>query len=183
MGLRTFSRRASLGGLAVAGLIAGHCVAFRFFGSADPHIHHHGGHSYAPYVAAAIAGLLVALLGSLVDSRSPGKGITALSVLGLQMTGFLGLSAFDSLTAATGTEFGSDAFWAGLALQVVVAGLGALALTAFRKTARLVQRLLRRGLERPARTALEQKPPFEVALPCLAMAAGGPSFRGPPPAH
>ena len=180
----TISRRACLGGLAVAGLIAGHCLAYRYFGPADPHAHHHG-HSHTPYIVAALVGLLVAALGSFIDSRSNGKrGVTALSVLALQITGFLGLSSIDSLTAGTGTELGSRAFWAGLVLQIVVAGLGVIVLTAFRKTVRVIARLLRGELApSPLLAPKEVKPPIEVALPSLAMAAGGPTFRGPPLTH
>ena len=186
MSLRsTISRRACLGGLAVAGLIAGHCLAARYFGAPDLHAQHQVGHSNTPYVAAAIVGILVAAIGSLVDFRTNGHHrVTLLSVLGLQVTGFLGLSTFDSLSAATGTEIGSRAFWAGLVLQVVVACVGAVVLTSLRKTARAIVRLLRGDLApSPLLAPDDINPPIEVALPSLAMAAGGPSFRGPPLAH
>ena len=66
MSLRSpLTRRAALGGLAVAGLIAGHCFASRFFGDAGVHAHHHGTHSHLPYVLAVIV-LGTAVFGLLV---------------------------------------------------------------------------------------------------------------------
>ena len=181
-----FSRRAAVGGLSVAGLIAGHCLAFRFFGATDPHAHHHAAHSHLPYVLAIVAGLLVAAVGSVFDSRSARRTVasTGLVLLGVQLLGFFGLSVIDKLTGAAGTPIGSRAFWIGLAIQAIVAGLGAIVLLAFRKTVEAIDRILR--AERPvsAEPATEELlPSLTVAVPSLAMATGGPSFRGPPEAR
>ena len=186
MSLRSpFSRRACLGGLAVAGLVTGHCLAYRFFGPVDPHAHHHGGHSHLPYVLAIVFGLLVAAVGSIFDSRSkrPGLGGTGVVLLGAQLLGFVGLSVMDKVTGTPGTAVGSRAFWIGLAIQVIVAGLGALVLLAFRKTVEAIDRILRAELPASTETAEDDLPSLTVAIPSLAMATGGPSFRGPPEAR
>ena len=184
MGVRgAFSARAGFAGLAVAGLVAGHCLAVRLFAS-GPHAHHHGGHSHAPYLVALVAGLLVALVGSFVEARLTRERsvlATAAALMVLQVGGFLGLSLIDRIAGAAGTEPGSKAFWFGLALQVVVAAVGAVVFALLRKTAEVVRRLLDRPLPIPAADpSSEILPSFDVALPALAMAAGGPTFRGPP---
>lgn len=186
MSLRSpLTRRAALGGLAVAGLIAGHCFAYRFFADAGPHAHHHSSHSHLPYLLAVIAGLLIATLGSVLDhrigSRVPKPGSTAPLLLAAQVTGFLGLSILDRVMGMPGTEIGSRAFWVGLLIQVVVAYLGAILLSVLRRTIDAIDRALR--AERPPVTAADADavtPSLTVAIPSLAMATGGPTFRGPP---
>ena len=178
------TRRAGLGGLAVAGLVAGHCFAFRFFGDAGPHAHHHSAHSHLPYLLAVVAGLLVAVVGSFFDHRARARTRStptiALVLLAAQLGGFVALSVFDRVTGTTGTEIGSRAFWAGVAIQVIAAGLGALLLVAFRKTIEAVDRILRAELPDEDQAASPARPPLRDTVPSLAMAAGGPTFRGPP---
>lgn len=185
MSLRSpLTRRAALGGLAVSGLIAGHCLAYRFFGEAGPHAHHHGSHSHLPYVLALVAGLLVATLGSVIDhrlgERKPGIATTASLLLAAQLGGFVGLSLLDGAMGTPGTEVGSRAFWVGLVIQVIVAGLGALVLAALRKTIEAIDRALRAELPQPATDVDSSYVSLTVAIPALAMATGGPTFRGPP---
>ena len=189
MSLRSpLTRRAGLGGLAVAGLVAGHCLAFRMFGNVDPHAHHHAGHSHAPYVFALIAGILVAAIGSVIDHRIGTKRAsiarTTVVLSGVQIAGFLGLSILDRMTGASGTEIGSRAFWVGLAIQVIVAALGAIVLAVMRKTVEAIDGLIRADLPRPVeRDADPTRPSLTEAIPSLAMATGGPTFRGPPLDH
>lgn len=179
------TRRAGLGGLAVAGLIAGHCLAYRLFGDAGPHAHHHESHSHLPYVLAVIVGLLIAVVGSVFDHRMGERKLslprTSAALLGAQLTGFVTLSVIDRVMGTTGTEIGSRAFWGGLAIQVIVAALGALVLALLRRTIEAVDDFLRasRPASRPVETNLEY-PSLVEAIPSLAMATGGPSFRGPP---
>jgi hypothetical protein len=169
----------------VAGLIAGHCLSYRFFGEAGAHAHHHASHSHLPYVLAVIAGLLVAAIGSVVDhrigSRVPRMWTTASLLLGAQMTGFVGLSVLDRVMGMPGTEIGSRAFWVGLLIQVVVAGLGAILLAVLRRTIEAIDTALRAELPPDTTTELETSHiPLAIAVPSLAMATGGPTFRGPP---
>jgi hypothetical protein len=179
------TRRASLGGLAVAGLIAGHCFAYRLFAQADPHAHHQAAHSHLPYVFAVIAGLLVAAIGSFVDhrvgARSRRTSTTASLLLVAQLSGFVALSVLDRVMGMSGTEIGGRAFWAGLVIQVIAAGLGALVLTVFRKTIEVIDRIIR--AERPTGAVSERHlthPSLTESIASLAMATGGPTFRGPP---
>jgi hypothetical protein len=170
----------------VAGLVAGHCFAYRLFATADPHAHHHAAtHSHLPYVFAVIAGLLVAVIGSFIDHRAGARkrstSATASLLLAAQLVGFVGLSVLDRVMGMSGTEIGSRAFWAGLVMQVIAAGLGALVLLAFRKTIEVIDRIIR--AERPTGTGSDRHlthPTLTEAIPSLAMAAGGPTFRGPP---
>jgi drug/metabolite transporter (DMT)-like permease len=186
MSLRSpLTRRAALGGLAVSGLIAGHCFAYRFFGEASAHAHHHSGHSHLPYVLAVIAGLLVAAIGSVVDhrigSRVPRISTTASLLLGAQIAGFVGLSVLDRVMGMPGTEIGSRAFWVGLLIQVVVAGLGAILLAVLRRTIEAIDSALRAELPATTSTELDASHlPLTFTVPSLAMATGGPTFRGPP---
>ena len=186
MSLRSpLTRRAALGGLAVAGLIAGHCFAYRFFGDVGAHAHHHGSHSHLPYLLAVAAGLLVAALGSVIDHRigvrTPRLTTTASLLLTGQLAGFVGLSLLDRVTGAPGTEIGSRAFWVGLLIQVVVAGLGAIVLATLRRAIESIDRALRAELPATSSTQLGASPvSLTVAIPALAMATGGPTFRGPP---
>ena len=179
------TRRAAFGGLAVAGLIAGHCFAYRFFGEAGPHAHHHASHSHLPYLLAVVAGLLVAALGSVVDhrigSRIPKISTTASLLLGPQLAGFVGLSILDRVMGTPGTEIGGRAFWIGLLIQFVVAGFGAILLTLLRRTIEAIDRVLRAELPQVASTEVDTSHlSLTVAIPALAMATGGPTFRGPP---
>jgi hypothetical protein len=182
----TITRRAGLGGLAVAGLIAGHCFAYRFFADAGPHAHHQPAHSHLPYLFALFAGLLVAVVGSFFDHRSGARGrsvpATALVLVAAQLGGFVALSILDRVTGTTGTEIGGRAFWAGMAIQVIAAGLGALVLVAFRKTIETVDRIMRAELpaEGDGDGSTFARPTLRDTVPSLAMAAGGPTFRGPP---
>ena len=182
------TRRAGLGGLAVAGLVAGHCFAYRVFTEAGPHAQHDMArmtHSYVPYIVAVFAGLLIAMIGSLVDHRVGARKrratTTASFLLAAQLSGFMALSSLDGVIGMSGTEIGSRAFWAGLVIQVIAAGLGALVLSAFRKTIEVIDRIIR--AERPAGAVSDRHlthPTLTEAIPSLAMAAGGPTFRGPP---
>jgi len=189
MSLRSpLTRRAGLGGLAVAGLVAGHCLAFRFFGDNGPHAHHHGGHSHAPYVFALIAGLLVAAIGSVIDhrigARQASLGRTASLLASAQILGFLGLSTLDRVMGMPGTEIGSRAFWAGLSIQLLAAALGAVLLAVMRKAVEAIDELMHAELPRAVGDDADQtRPSLTEAIPSLAMAAGGPTFRGPPFDH
>ena len=180
------TRRAGLGGLAVAGLVAGHCFAYRLFAETGPHAHHQAAHSHLPYLFAVIAGLLVAIIGSFIDHRAGARKrratTTASLLLAAQVSGFVALSVLDRVTGMSGTEIGGRAFWAGLAMQVIAAGLGALVLSAFRKTIEVIERIIR-AERRPTGAVSDRHlthPTLTEAIPSLAMAAGGPTFRGPP---
>jgi hypothetical protein len=136
-------------------------------------------------VFAVIAGLLVAVIGSFIDHRVGARKqratTTATFLLGAQLSGFIALSVLDRVMGMAGTEIGSRAFWAGLAIQVITAGLGALVLSAFRKTIEVIDRIIR--TERPTGAGSDRHlthPTLTEAIPSLAMAAGGPTFRGPP---
>lgn len=187
----SLTRRAGLGGLAVAGLVAGHCFAYRFFAEPGPHAQHQMAqmtHSYVPYVLAIFAGLLIAMLGSFVDHRAGAQkrrgAITASLLLVAQVGGFVALSTIDKSTGMSGTEIGSRAFWAGLVIQIVAAGLCTLVLSAFGKAIEVIDRIIR--AERPSGDAGDRHrthPALTEAIPSLAMAAGGPTFRGPPLDH
>lgn len=186
MSLRSpLTRRAALGGLAVAGLIAGHCFAYRFFAEPAANAHHPPTHSYFPYVLAAIAGLVIAAIGSVVDhrigKRIPRVSTTASLLVGAQLAGFVALSMIDGVTAMPGTEIGSRGFWVGLLIQVVAAGLGAVLLVVLRRTIEAVDRALRAELPTTASTEVNASHlPLTFTVPSLAMATGGPTFRGPP---
>jgi hypothetical protein len=171
----------------VSGLIAGHCFAYRFFGEAGAHAHHHHGatHSHLPYLLAVIAGLLVAAIGAVVDhrigSRVPRISTTASLLLVAQLAGFTGLSVLDRVMGMPGTEIGSRAFWVGLLVQVVVAGLGAILLAVLRRTIEAIDIALRAELPPTTSTELDASHlPLTFTVPSLAMATGGPTFRGPP---
>lgn len=179
-------KRATLGGLSVAGLVAGHCFALQFFAAPAPPAHHQAPtHSHAPYVATLLVGLLVAAIGAFVDHRLHRRRIGSIAsgvILGVaQLVGYLGLVAFDGGGQGNPMSYGGRLFWIGLVIQVVVAGLGALVLVFLRGTVELLDALLTRR-RRPRRRSLRPffSPVPVFARPGLAMGAGGPTYRGPP---
>jgi hypothetical protein len=181
------SRRVSFGGIAIAGLVAGHCFAHKFFTPiAGPHAHHHHvTHSHGPWLLALVVGLAIALAGSFLDhrlgARRPKLGTKAGVLLAVQLTGFVGVSILDRVTGAVGTEIGSRAFWAGLMLQVIAAALGAIVLVAFRKAIATIEKVIRRLRSSNDTPVLLPAVSFRnrIIVP-LVLAVGGPTFRGPP---
>ena len=179
-------RRASIAGLAVAGLTAGHCLILRMFADAGPHAHHQASsHSHGPYLVTLVAALLVAAVGAFVDhrigKRKMGAVATTLLLTGAQSLGYTGLTVIEAMRGEGALSLGGRVFFIGVVMQALVAAVGALVLILLRRTAAAIDRVFYR---RPPMRRAALLPSFSLALfaspPSLAMAAGGPSFRGPP---
>lgn len=189
-------KRAWLGGLACAGVVAAHWIAYLI---APPHAHTHGdamaatGHDWWPYVIALAAGAFVAGLSGFVSDRigdAPGASGGALwrhaaaRLVPVQVLAFVGLEFAERALFADGGHGGlltEPILWVGIVLQVLCALAGAGFLVLFARTIEIIQQLVARrsdaraGVARPAQ-------PRHLRLPvrALVMATGGPTFRGPP---
>lgn len=190
-------KRAWLGGLACAGVAAAHWAAYAV---APPEAHTHAqglaatGHRLWPYfVALALGAGVVAISGFVSDRLVEAPGVSgaalwrhsAARLAPAQVLAYFVLEAAErALFADPGHSGGlltEPVLWVGLGLQVLCACAGAAFLVLFARTIALVQELVAR-LRRPADPAAPPPPTLftQLVVPPLAMATGGPTFRGPP---
>ena len=144
------STRLLLGGMAAAGIVAAHLLAY-LFAVPDPHDRVHvlesTGHGAWSYLAAVCLGLLVAGLLRYVVGSFRGDGeLTApfIAIAGrlavLQLGGFLGLEALERLSIDHSVSglFAEPAIQLGLLLQLAIALVGALVLMMLTRVIRSV---------------------------------------------
>ena len=184
------STRLLLGGMAAAGIVVAHLLAY-LFAVPDPHDRVHvlesTGHGAWGYVAALGLGLLVAgLLRYVVKSFRGGDGSTApfptiaarLAVL--QLGGFIAIEALERLSVdhTTSGLFSEPVIQMGLLLQVVIALIGALALTLLTRAIRSV--LARRSGPQGATDSVKPFPRVAEIVRRSTVGTGGGTLRGPP---
>ena len=190
-------KRAWLGGLACAGVVVAHWIAY-LIAPPEGHSHAEGlaatGHELWPYfVALAAGGFVTAVSGFVADrfGEEPGASASALwwhaarRLVPAQVLAFTCLELAErALFADPGHGGGlltEPVLWVGIALQVLCALAGAGLLVLFARTVELIQELSgRRAEAEPARRSLPQPLLAVLAVRPLVMATGGPTFRGPP---
>ena len=191
------TKRAWLGGIACAGIAAAHWIAYLIAPPAG-HSHAEGlaatGHRLWPYLMAVFAGAFVAGLGGFVTDRlgaRPAAGGStlwrgaALRLVPIQVVAFVVLELLERILFADPTHssglFFEPVLWVGIVVQVLCALAGAGLLVVFARTIELIQELLGRR-DVPADDVAAPPTRFVTQLFArpLSMAAGGPSFRGPP---
>ncbi len=197
MRARTNARsRFLLGGLASAGVLAAHVLAY-VLTEPDAHARSHllesTGHRYwsvfvAAGLAVLVAGLARFVLGALTDPRrDPGSRVltftfVAIRLAVLQVAGFLLLEALERTWGPQGIEqlIEEQAVAIGLLLQVVAALIGALVVVALTRT---VELLLRSRSFLPEPSAPRSSRPPVLLLPRrFEPASGSGTLRGPPQA-
>jgi hypothetical protein len=181
-----------LGGLAAAGVMVAHVLAF-WLAVPNPvrreHLLEETGHGAWPMLVALALGALVASLAGFAGSRLKEERLAPTAVLvrgtvtrliALQVAGFIVLEAFERLAVGHGlAELLSEPVMAiGLVAQVVVALAGAILLALF---ARLVDRLalLLRPILRAPRVLLPGDA-LGFSVPRSRFVAGAAIPRGPP---
>jgi hypothetical protein len=102
-----------------------------------------------------------------------------------QVLAFAGLELTERVLLADPGHGGSlvtePVLWVGIAVQVLFALAGAGFLVLFARTIEIIQQLVARRHGDPTDTAAVPQPLFaQIAVRPLAMASGGPTFRGPP---
>jgi hypothetical protein len=190
-------KRAWLGGLACAGVVAAHWIAY-LIAPPDGHSHAEGmaatGHRMWPYVMALAAGSLVAALSGFVSNRigaapsASGRTLwryAALRLAPVQVVAFVALELLERMLFADPAHstglFSEPVLWVGLGVQVLCALAGAAFLVLFARTIDLIQELLGRRSAPAGDAPARPKPLFtQLHVRPLVMAAGGPTFRGPP---
>ena len=186
----TGSTRLLLGGMAAAGIVAAHLLAY-LFAVPDPHDRVHvldsTGHGSWSYLAAVCLGLLVAgLLRYIAGSFRGDRGLSApfLAVAGrlavLQLGGFLGLEALERLTVdhLTSGFFAEPAMQLGIVLQLVIALVGALMLMLLTRAIRSV--LARRSQPEAASDPVSPFPYVAYIVRRWTVGTGSGTLRGPP---
>lgn len=191
------TRRAWLGGIACAGVAAAHWIAYLI---APPSGHSHAeglaatGHRLWPYFMAVFAGAFVAgLSGFVADRVGAEEGVSgaalwrhaALRLAPVQVVAFVALELLERALFADPTHAGGlltePVLWAGIVLQVLCALAGAGLLVVFARTIELIQELIgRRAAPADDAPAPIRRLFTQLHVRPLVMAAGGPSFRGPP---
>jgi hypothetical protein len=189
-------KRAWLGGIACAGVAAAHWIAYAI---APPSGHSHAeglaatGHRLWPYFMAVFAGAFVAGLGGFVADRLGAGGDSgavlwrhaAARLAPVQVVAFVVLelverALFADPTHSTGL-LAEPVLWTGIVLQVLCALAGAGLLVVFARTIELIQELVaRRSLPAAGKAAPLHRLATQLHARPLVMAAGGPTFRGPP---
>ena len=184
------STRLLLGGMAAAGVVAAHLLAYLF---AVPDPHHRAavlestGHHNWTYVSALAFGLLVAgLLKYIVGSFKRGAGSqasygsVAWKLVVLQLSGFVGIELLERASAAHSTLglFSEPAIQLGLLLQVVVALAGAAVVLLL---ARAIRSVLTRWV-RPVATSSTTRsfPRVYGIFRRSTVGTGAGTLRGPP---
>ena len=185
------STRLLLGGMAAAGVVGAHLLAY-MLAVPDAHERVHvleaTGHQNWSYIAAAAVGLLVAgLLGSIIGSLSSRRGpdrprffAVATRLATMQIVGFLAVESLEraSVDGHLSGLISEPAIILGTLLQVVVAVAGALLL---KLLVRVITTVLALRGERSGGHAAP--PSFGItrsAARRLAVGTGGGTLRGPP---
>jgi len=185
--------RLLLGGLAAVGIVAAHAVAY-VAAVPDPHgrlvVLHDTGHQQWTFVIAIAVGVLIVaaarfMVGSLTGARKAAAPLgapyasTAARLAGLQVAGFLILESVEraSVHESVAHVVTEPAVLIGIALQVLVALVGAALLLVFTKALAVI--LARRG-QGHTRSAPVERPVREFSGPRFAVATGGATLRGPP---
>ena len=184
------STRLLLGGMAAAGIVAAHLLAY-LFAVPDHHDRVHvlesTGHGAWGYVAALGFGLLVAGLLRYVVKSFRGDGeltapyfAIAARLAGLQLGGFVAIEAWERLSVDHSTSglFSEPAIQVGILLQVVIALLGALALMVLTRAIRSV--LARRSQPRDATDPVRPFPRVTEVVRRSTVGTGNGTLRGPP---
>lgn len=186
--------RASLAGLGALGIAVGHRVAY-FMVTSDPHARHEllesTGHTYWPLAGALLVAMIVGTIGVSISSRlhrsrsgASTLATNALVLAGLQVSGFILMEAGERLLFASQHHVTSllsePVLWIGIALQVIVAVVGALVLRFLLRAVEFVQALLRASFHEQAQLPLARPLCSQIIAPRLSPGAGGTSRRGPP---
>lgn len=186
---RRSARGLPLFGLAAAGTVLGHWLAYLIAIPASPNrarVLAQSGHGYwllAVQVATALAAIGLALLAvRRLRARAPQPPLTfAFHRLALyQASMFVGVEIVERLIVGVPMSqlFGHDVFFFGLLVQVVVAALGARFLRWFERTVERFAEVFRRHTPRLPRVRIPLQRTHPVRLvPVLAGAAG---LRSPP---
>ncbi len=188
--------RAWLGGIACAGVAAAHWVAY-LIAPPGGHTHAEGlaatGHRLWPYLMAVFAGAFVAGLGGFVANRLSEGGASGATLwrhavvrlVPIQVVAFVVLeiverALFADPTHSTGL-LAQPVLWTGIVLQVLCALAGAGLLVVFARTIELIQDLMaRRSVPAGDAPVTVRRLLTQLHVRPLVMAAGGPTFRGPP---
>lgn len=177
-----------MGALAFAAVLASHHIAYRL-AAPDPHYRaellHATGHRYFTYIAALGLGLLVAALTTFlrsnvgdVDAARTRFAYVTPRLLFVQLSAFIALEFTERALLGSGTEhlISLKPVLIGLALQFVVAAIGALCLCLVAYVARRLRaRAPARTSASPRWTAHKEPPPLRPLV-----AAGAATPRGPP---
>jgi hypothetical protein len=182
--------RASIAGLAAAGAVATHEVAFRI-GEPDPHARlellQRTGHSYwALIVALGVAALVFGgfrfVSGMWAGTqRGPGLVATSIRLAVLQVVGFAALEAVERGLSGGGVGhmLNENVFLIGIALQLVTALIGALLLVLLGRAVAAIASALRRPVRRATNPTLT-RPAKTVVRAIERVASGSGTLRGPP---
>lgn len=140
-----------LGGIGLLGALTGHLVGYW---AAHPEqggrheVLEASGHGYFDMaMAVALAAALMALVGQAVmgyrgESQTRSRWATAVDLAVTQISVFVSVEIAErALNGASLNIFGEPALWLGLSLQVGIAVLGAMLLTAVRKAGSLLAKL------------------------------------------
>lgn len=185
------STRFLIGGLASAGVVLAHAVAYRLV-APDPHVRYDllesTGHRYWTVLATIALGLLTAGMANFLARRlSDPEGHPGLNQVAvvwrlalLQSVGFLGLEFVERLgmQQALAAVFAEPVMLIGLVIQIVAAFLGAALLWVL---TRAIDNLIKRREADGSVAATVVFGPAELAIePRFTLATGGPTWRGPP---
>lgn len=190
-------KRAWLGGLACAGVVVAHWIAYLI---APPEGHSHAagmaatGHKLWPYfVALAAGGFVTAVSGFVSDllgeeADAPAERLwrhAAGRLVPVQVLAFACLELAERALFADpghgGTLLTEPVLWVGIAVQVLCALAGAGLLVLFARAVEIIKELVVRRLAADDTTTVVAQPLLaQVFVRPLVMAAGGPTFRGPP---
>jgi hypothetical protein len=179
-----------LGSIAAFGVFVSHLVAFWL---AEPDAHHRlelleeTGHSYWSFATPVATGLLLAGLFSFTKNRLREKSLTRVGVVptslrlaALQSGGFIALEMLERITSggAPLDLLGDRTVLFGIAVQAVIAFIGALLLVGLANVVARIRRLVDRLPSRDP--GARRRAQLRRAPVAAAVAAGGRGLRGPP---